>query len=90
MITFEFIFIRATVNQYIDIYLEYIYSIPLYEFTPLSTWHHFKLFNDHFIEQMTTKNIEDNQYMKEDSVLPSYVLSSCYIIILYYTDVSVK
>ena len=32
----------------------------------------------HFIEQMSAKNIEDNQFMKEYSVFPSYVLSSCY------------
>ena len=31
--------------------------------------HYFKLFNDHFIEQMTTKNSEDNKYMKEYLVL---------------------
>ena len=35
---------------------------------------------NHFIEQMSTKNSEENQYIKEDSILPSYVLSSYPII----------
>ena len=33
---------------------------------------------DHLIEQMNAKNIEENQYIKEYSIFPSYVLSSCY------------
>ena len=36
---------------------------------------------------MTTKNSEDNEYMKENSVMPSYVLSYFYTKLLYYTAV---